>query len=165
METLKVGLSELKIKNKVLDKFFSGETSLEEFDMESAYMALEYLDYYKYQPFPDPPQEIIKYAKKRTQGAHTTETFNLFASPETANWYRLLGTWRANNKSNFEWLLFLQQNLKTEDEKYRVKVMLEVFDNHEEWWLFGKKFIEFIAINYSTPEEPLLKGKKTFEYE
>ena len=119
-------------------------TTIIEFNIECAKWSMSSINKYAYTPAPEPPFEVIHYAKRKVTDQNYSLTVDFWNQPAIKQWRaddaRVLGL----NRGNYDWLQFLNKSIKSPDIKLRVNELIRDFDKRQ-WWIFGKDVIKSIS--------------------
>jgi len=133
----------LTAKN-LLNELRTREITLPEFNKECAKWGMGYLDAYAYIPMPDPPYEVVQYARRKQKDPDYSLSQEFWNKPEIKAWSREEAKTLGLNKSNYEWLRFMSKQIADPNEKLRIAGMIREFDKNKRW-VFGKDMIDALA--------------------
>ena len=121
----------------LLGRLWSGEITVDKFLEESAYWGMEYLDKYKYQEFPQKPQEIIDYVNRKRYDSNCQVSSDFwrqdFVVVYIENWHKVF----AENTAHRNWLKEMQRYIPEEDILNQQKIVdtLATFKGNINNWL------------------------------
>ncbi len=139
---------ELPVLAKKLLERYGTDKNQKEFVSELAYWALEHIEEYRHKPMPTPPQEVILYAQKKLKDKSYKVAENFWFQPHVVAWRVQESKIAGENLSNYDWLVYIKDNLKTESDKAKVEGLLTQFDKE---FLWGKDLLRKIVFTHSDP--------------
>ena len=128
----------------ILIELYSKVLDIIQFHIECAKWSLNSISQLSYTPTPEPPFEVIQYAKRKATDKDYSLTVDFWNQP-------LIKQWRADdvkilsiNKGNYDWLQFLKKNINSPGHRIKINELIREFDNHQ-WWVFGKDAIKILS--------------------
>lgn len=141
---------------RLLSGLKAGSLDISEFNKEVAYWAKSNITELRCRPMPTPPDDVIVYARKKIQDNTYKLADDFWRRKDIYVWFEQISKWRAENKSDYDWLVFIKENLVTDEEKQAVDDQLRPFEESD-FFLHGRDFLMAIS-NYAVQKLPNREG-------
>lgn len=109
-----------KLGKELLNKL--PQIGMREFDKECAYWMLETLNDMAYKPPINPPEEILEYRRRRGENEDYSLSRDFWTQPHIVEYKRSCDSVFCENRSNWNWLCWMEKIIPQEDELNQVKI-------------------------------------------
>ena len=128
----------------ILKELFTRVNTIIEFHKECSKWSLEFLDKYSYKPTPEPPFEVIQYARRKQNDRNYSLSPEFWKQADIRQWAFESARILSLNVGNYDWLMFLKKNIESPGNRARVLKQISEFNN-KKWFLYGKDYIDYLA--------------------